>query len=151
VKNVFHIDADDPRHAGRLNALLGDYSKLRASLNESFPLQCEQGVHLEDAWVDLNDPTGTMHFPPNYFIASSLVRTEKIIHERSHTVLGAHHDGMAPGGAVKFGQSPDDNNGFTYEQAVRNAYCYGWLATALQPNYVPEGDPDVITGTPRRK
>jgi hypothetical protein len=43
--------------------------------------------------------------------------------------------------------APDDDNGFTYEQAIRNAYCYGWLAAALQPGYVPPDGGEVITGS----
>jgi hypothetical protein len=38
-------------------------------------------------------------------------------------------------GEVEFGVAPDDLNRFTFQQAIRNAYCYEWLVTALQPTY----------------
>jgi hypothetical protein len=150
VKNVFHVDADVSMHAGQITLLRAAYMKLRASLNESFPLQCEPKPSSFGAWVDPSDATGTMHFPPNHFTAPSSERTERIIHERSHTILRVHHDGMLGAGALNFGLAPDDDNGFTREQAVNNAYCYGWLATALQPHYMPTRS-EIIIGAPRRK
>jgi hypothetical protein len=150
LKNIFHVDAGVPSEAGRLNLLRSVFMKLRASLNESFPLQCEPGISAFGAWVDQSDPTGTMHFPRNHFSSSDSTRTERIIHERSHTVLRIHHAGMMGAGESNFDQAPDDDNGYTYEQAVSNAYCYGWLATALQPLYTrPEAD--VIIVAPRHR
>jgi hypothetical protein len=57
---------------------------------------------------------------------------------------------MPPGGALNLVQAADDDNGFTYEQAVANAYCYGWLAAVLQPDYRPVTEDTVILGRPRR-
>jgi len=137
LKNVFHIDADNPTDRGRLVDLLARYQKLLQGFDQDFPLQCEPKVSLFGAWVDLNDPMGTMHFPVNYFQQPVEVRTEKIVHERSHTVLKISHAGMTGAGQVDFGAAPDDDNGFTYQQAIANAYCYGWFATCVQPTYVP--------------
>ena len=146
VRNIFHLNADTD--SGRFLRLRTNYVNLRTSLDERFPLQCEPGASAFGAWV-LLDETGTMHFPTNHFTAPPLDRTERIIHERSHTVFKIHHGGMTPGGELDFGKAADDDNGFTYEQAVDNAYCYGWLATALQPDYVPGGGGEIITGKPR--
>jgi hypothetical protein len=147
VRNVFHIDVDNPDHASRLQQLRENYRRVRAGFDAPFPIQCEPGSSLFAAWVDLNDPTGTMHFPRGHFAQSADQRTETIIHERSHTILNISHDGMSGAGQLDFGQAPDDDNGFTFEQAIRNAYCYGWLATALQPGYVPPAE-DVIIVAP---
>jgi hypothetical protein len=136
LKNVFHIDADNPADRVHLVDLLARYNKLLHAFDEAFPLQCEPKANLFGAWVDLNDPTGTMHFPVNYFQQPIEERTEKIVHERSHTVLNIAHAGMTGGGQLDFGSAPDDDNGFTYQQAIANAYCYGWFATCVQPTYV---------------
>ena len=144
IKNIFHIDADDPTQKSRLTKLVADYQRLRDSLDESFPLQCEPTTNLEGAWVIAGDSTGTMHFPVNYFQQPPETRTEKVIHERSHTIFNIGHDGMIPGGAADFGQAPDDDNGFTYQQAIKNAYCWGWLAQAAQPGYVPPTPGEII-------
>jgi hypothetical protein len=150
VKNVFHIDADAPMGSVWLTLLRMAYTKLRVSLNASFPLQCESTESATGAWVLLGDPTGTMHFSTNYFKMSASRRTETMIHERSHTVFGISHAGMRGAGELNFGIDPGDDNGLAKEQAAKNAYCYGWLATALQPGYAPQGV-GVITVTPRRK
>jgi hypothetical protein len=150
VRNVFHIDVSDPRQVGRLSLLRQSYTKLRTSLNRSFPLQCESKPSLFGAFVDIDDPTETMHFPPNHFHSPASDRVTRLIHERSHSVFKIHHSGMTGAGQIDFGQSADDDNGFTYEQAVGNAYCWGWLAAALQPDYQPAGGGMTITGKSRR-
>jgi len=147
LKNIFHIEAGTQSYALHLLRLKDSYQKLRQSLDESFPLQCEAKPSVFGAWVVPGD--STMHFPPNHFSNSTDERTTRIIHERSHTIFQIEHDGMSGGGAVDFGVAPDDDNGFTYEQAIRNAYCYGWLARALQPGYVRPEDGEVITVKPR--
>jgi hypothetical protein len=148
VKNVFHIDADDSAQSSRVLSLRSAYTRLRVSMDQSFPLECEPRASVMGAWVDINDPTGTMHFPSNHFAASAAERTERIIHERSHTIFRISHDGMVGGGQLDFSQSADDDNGFTYLQSINNAYCYGWLATALQPDYVPSGGDVIVVGRP---
>lgn len=153
VRNVFHINLDniaaDPFEALRFLTLRQRFLTLRSSLDQAFPLQCESGSSLFAAWVDLNDPSGTMHFPSGHFAQSTEQRTETIIHERSHTVFNISHDGMTGAGQLDFGQNPDDDNGFTHQQAMGNAYCFGWLATCLQPGYVPPAN-DVIVVPVRR-
>jgi len=149
VKNVFHIEAGSS-YAVRLVLLQRSYQRLRQSMDESFPLQCETRSSLFSAWVDNNDPTGTMHFPPGHFTSAFVDQVARIIHERSHTVFQIGHDGMSGAGAVDFGRAPDDDNGFIYEQANRNAYCYGWLAQALQPDYARPEEGETIIVSPRR-
>jgi hypothetical protein len=145
VKNVFHLDADKTNDGPLLLALKLSFWTLRTSFDKSFPFECLTTTSLYGAWVVLSDPTGTMHLPANHFTASAKERQERIIHERAHTVFQISHAGMSGGGAVDMGASQDDDNGFTYQQAVANAYCYGWLAAALQPDYVPSGGGEVIT------
>jgi hypothetical protein len=148
IKNIFHIDADDTSQASRLATLVARYQRLRDSFDEEFPLQCEPETSVFGAWIVTGDSTGTMHFPLNYFQQPADVRTEKVIHERSHTVFSIGHGGMVAGGTADFGMAPDDDNGFTYDQAMDNAYCFGWLATAAQPGYVPPA-PETIIVVPR--
>lgn len=148
VRNIFHIDADNTAHASRRSDLLTRYRRLRSSMDESFPLQCERRGSLFAAYVDLNDPAGTMHFPPGHFNQAMEQRTETIIHERAHTVFHISHGGMSGAGELDFGRAPDDDNGYTYEEAIANAYCYGWLATSLQPGYVPPESEVIVV--PRR-
>jgi hypothetical protein len=123
---------------------------LRASLDEDFPLQCEAKRSLFGAYVVDGDRTGTIHFPSNHFSAPSTDRIMRLIHERSHTVFQIHYAGMKGAGSVNFGQAPDDDNGFTYDEAVANAYCYGWLSISLQPDYMPAHG-EIIIVSPRRK
>lgn len=150
LKNIFHIDVDNPADKPRLVDLLDKFSKLRNSLSQAFPLQCEAKEGVFAAWVDANDPTGTMHFSPGYFRSKPDVRVSKIIHERSHTVLKIEHAGMRGGGEATFGVAPDEDNGFTYAQAIANAYCYEWLSLSIQPGYVSTFDGATITVHPHR-
>jgi hypothetical protein len=150
IKNIFHIDATDQTQPLRLPLLRLSFVKLRVSFNDNFPLSCEPRPSLNGAWVDLKDPTGTMHFPVNHFRSPAPERVTRLIHERSHTVFQIGHGGMPSGGALNLGQAADDDNGFANEQAVANAYCYGWLAAALQPDYRPVTEDTVIIGRPRR-
>jgi len=85
-----------------------------------------------------------------YFNADENTRVGTVIHERSHTVFEISHSGMKGAGQINFGQNPDDENGFTYNEAISNAYCYGWLAVALQPTYKPVVFGEVITASPRK-
>jgi hypothetical protein len=145
VRNVFHINADDQTQASRFADLRSRMVRLRNALDQSFPLECQATASLFGAWVDINDATGTMHFPPSFFQQSSDERDETVIHERAHTVFHIEHAGMSGAGEINIGQAADADNGFTYDQAIANAYCYGWLATALQPGYTPpEGDVIVV-------
>lgn len=149
VENIFHLGSG-PLRSMRLPLLRLSYLKLRNALAENFPLQCEARVSVFGAWVEPADPTGTMHFPSNHFDAPEAQRIERLIHERAHTVFQIGHAGMTPGGAVDFGKAQDDDNGFTYDDAIRNAYCYGWLAAALQPTYQSASQGEVITVRRRR-
>lgn len=150
IKNIFHIDADDERQSALVADLVRSYRTLRIGMDQAFPLDCEKKTSIFGAWVDIDDLTGTMHFPLNHFHGTNDERTERIIHERSHTLFHIKHAGMIAAGQADFSKSADDDNGFTYDQATHNAYCYGWLATALQPGYVPGGDGFVIeVGKPK--
>ena len=133
VKNIFNIDVTRKEDAARFQVLRGNFLRLRQSLDEQLSFQCEHKPSLLAAWVVGNDPT--LHLPPNYFRNQATVRIAKIIHERSHTVLKIGHSGMAPGGEIRFGEAPDDPKGFSFDQAINNAWCYEYLVTALQPTY----------------
>lgn len=150
VRNVFHIDVDDHTQSPRFAQLRQRFRRLRESMDEAFPLQCESSASLFAAYVDLSDATGTMHFPPGHFRQSENERIETVIHERSHTVFNISHAGMSGAGQIDLGQNPDDDNGFTHEQAMANAYCYGWLATSLQPTYTPSDGALIIKARPHR-
>jgi len=150
IKHIFHIDADDSSQAPRLTDLIKRYERLRVSFDQAFPLQFEPKRSVNAAFTLSGDPRGTIHFPPNYFEMSADERVDRIIHERAHTVFNIGHSGMADGGYIDFGKAVDDDNGFTYEQSLNNAYCFGWLATAAQPGYAPQSGGAVITGNPKR-
>ena len=150
LKNVFHIDLNNPNDAPHLQTLLSKYHVLLQSFGRHIPRQFHPERSLFQAWVVKNDPTGTMHFPRNHFDKGLDTRVEKVIHEQSHTVFNIDHSGMAGAGEADFAHSPGDDNELTFQQALSNAYCYGWLATALQPGYKPEAE-DVITVPSPRK
>ncbi len=150
LKNIFHIDVNNPADKPRLVGLLDKFSKLRDSLSQPFPLQCEAKEGMFAAWVDASDPTGTMHFNPGYFREKADVRASKIIHERSHTILKIAHAGMAGAGQLNFGVAPDEDNSFTYAQAIANSYCYEWFSLSVQPGYVSSFEGATITVHPRR-
>ena len=141
ICNVFHIGSREPI---KLMQLSKSYSKLRKSLDDDFSLVRKNETSAFAAWVKTGDGSGTMYFSANYFLKPATERTETIIHERSHTVFKISHSGMKGGGALNFAEQAGDDHHFKYVQAIKNAYCYGWLATALQPNYTPEEQGEVI-------
>lgn len=149
VRNVFHVNVDESSERPRLVTLRQRFRRLRASMDEPFPLQCEQRASLFAAWVVEGDATGTMHFPSTHFQQNPESRHETIIHERAHTVFSISHAGMAGAGELNFAQGPDDDNGFSHSDAMANAYCYGWLSRALQPGYVrPDSGMEIIVPRP---
>jgi hypothetical protein len=150
LKNVFHIEYDAPNDAKHMQKLLSNYQILLQSFSQYIRRQFHPKKGLFQAWVVKNDPTGTMHFPRNHFSSKVEARVETVIHERSHTVFNIDHKGMTGAGEINFGQNPDDDNGLTFQQAISNAYCYGWLATALQPGYKREAEDVISAPTPRR-
>jgi hypothetical protein len=150
VRNVFHIEFDSPADASKLKTLVFNYRRLLQSFLQYIPRRYYPKGNIFQAWVVKNDQTGTMHFPRNYFNSRLERRIETIIHERSHTIFNINHSGMAGAGAVDFGHNPDDDNGLTFEEAIANAYCYGWLAAALQPGYLREAEDVISVPSPRR-
>ncbi len=149
LSNIFHVDTSTAPGQARLHLLKTRFQSLRGAFDKPFPLICESGTSVYGAWVDLNDPDGAMHFPENHFWATDAERASRMVHERAHTIFQIGHDGMThQAGEIDFGANADDDNGFTWEQAYRNAYCYGWLTQALQPDYVPGGGGEVITVGP---
>lgn len=150
VRNIFHIDLYNPADAPRVQTLRGRYQTLRRSLDQSIPFRFNpRNTGMFDAEVDLNDPTGTITFYRRYFNLSPIERAGKITHERAHTVFRIGHEGMVPTGEVHFAHRPDDPNTYTTTQAMGNAYCYEWLATALQPNYrPPAGEAPIVVPRP---
>lgn len=138
VDNIFHVDLTKLNNATqflRYEGIKLRFRQLRISMDQPFPIQCDKGRSISQAYVDLNDPTGTMFFPPGHFTAAEQERIGTIIHERAHTIFQISHAGMRGGGEMDFGTQPDDKNKFTWYQAYSNAYCYGWLAMAMQPTY----------------
>ncbi|MFM0282990.1 peptidoglycan-binding protein [Paraburkholderia sediminicola] len=136
VFNIFHVDVTLLNDVGRLAQLRIKCLRLRRSLDEKLTFKCENKANAYAAWVKTNDPT--IHVPLNYLRNTRDTRIVKIIHERSHSVLNTNHSGMPPDGEIIFGDAPDDLNKFSFEQAIQNAYCYEWLAAALQPTYSAE-------------
>ena len=126
LKNIFHLEFDKPGDAFGLQTLRANFPKLRQSFNTYIPRAFHPAKSIFQAWIDLSDPKGTIHFPRNHFDKREDERVEKVIHERSHTILKISHAGMAGAGEVAFGQNPDDDNGLTFNHAIANAYCYGW-------------------------
>lgn len=151
VKRIFHINmlasdyADMPGESFKYTDLLAKYKQLRDSLDKQFPIRCES-AGLYAAWVSPDTTDETVHFTPLHFqqtVADE--RAVTVIHERAHTVLklpGNPHPGTA---AIMINTAPDDENDLTYDNAIRNAYCYEWLTHALQPNYDPNRFRDRIT------
>ncbi len=126
------------------------YQILLQSFNQYIRRQFHPQKGLFQAWVVKNDSTGTMHFPRNHFNSKVGSRIETVIHERSHTIFNIDHNGMSGAGEINFGHNPDDDNLLTFQQAISNAYCYGWLATALQPGYRREAEDFISAPTQRR-
>jgi hypothetical protein len=150
IRNVFHVNVDDPADASKLATLLTNFRKVRDGFDQTFPVECPAEVSLFAAYVIQGDATGTMYFPRGHFAQSLFEQIETVVHERSHTVLNIRHAGMSGAGSIDFGTAPDDDNGFTFDQAIANAYCYGWLAHCLQPGYVkPSADVIIISPTHR--
>ena len=145
AEDIFHVDVDDRAHGPRLVTLRANYRKLGDAMDQSFPLKCEGTPSVFGAWVVLSGTTGTMHFPTNHFSNTPFERTMRVIHERAHSIFQIGHDGMPSGGAVDFGAAPDDDSGFTHERFMGKAHYYGWLAAALQPDYVRPDSGEVIT------
>ncbi len=152
VNNVFHVDSNSgTAGAARFQDLRQRFLCLRDSLDQNFPRECVPETSLYAAWVIVGDGKGTMFFPRNYTQISRTSRVGTIIHERAHTVFSIKHAGMRQeAGTIDMGSNPDDDNGFTADEALGNAYCYGWLAEALQPGYAPASI-DVIVGSKSKK
>jgi hypothetical protein len=150
VRNIFHVDMDNRGDATNLLMLQSNFRRVRAGFDSPFPVECSSENSLFAAYVDLNDPTGTMFFPRGHFAQSLYQQIETVIHERSHTILNISHAGMSGAGSIDFGTAPDDDNGFTFQEAIANAYCYGWLAHSLQPGYVRPSE-EVIVVSPSHR
>ena len=141
VKRIFHIDMlstinpNTITEAFNYTDLLTKFATLRASLDKPFPIKCE-ATGLFGAWVSPNVNDETVHFTPLHFQQGDPdQRAVEIIHERAHTVLnlpGNPHPGID---AIIIGMAPDDDIGLSQGDAIRNAYCYEWLALSLQSNY----------------
>lgn len=137
VLNVFHIRVESLNQMGWMFQLRRNFLELRAAFDRPFGLKCVGSSGFK-MYVIEGDPAETMHFPPGAFTGDYDYCLETIVHERAHSVFNISHDGMEVGTTISidFDQAPDDDNGLTFPQAIRNAYCYGWLARALQPQYL---------------
>ena len=150
VRNIFHVDMDNPTDGSRLTTLRRNFRRVRDGFDTPFPVECTRENSLFAAYVDLADPTGTMFFPSGHFTQSLFQQLETVVHERTHTILNISHAGMTGAGSIDFGTAPDDDNGFTFQEAIANAYCYGWLAHSLQPGYVRPSEEVIIVSPVHR-
>ena len=142
VKNIFGIllDADmqpmddsDQRH---VDTLRENVQKVRASFNLPFPKVFQDHASILAACVSNNFADPTVNFSPMYFDdLSPLDQAVTLVHERSHTILkisGHPGTGDSPVCIV-----PHEGKRLGFDVAIRNAYCYEWLAMSLHPNYNP--------------
>jgi hypothetical protein len=145
VQNIFHVNFETSDYL--VGAIRSRYAEIRRSFRRSAPFVCESREALEAAIV--YPPDQTIHFHPGFFRGTVDERAEDVIHERAHTVLGVHHSGMENSFQRNPFRNADDDSGVTFDQAYENAYCYGWLATALQPAYAATIQLPVIRGSVR--
>jgi hypothetical protein len=141
VKNIFGIllDADmqpmDSMDERRLATLRSNVQKVRQSFNLPFPKVFQDHDSILAAWVSNNFADETVNFSPMYLDLPALDQAVTLVHERSHTILkisGHPGTGDSPVCIV-----PHEGKKLGFDVAIRNAYCYEWLALALHPSYNP--------------
>lgn len=142
VKNIFGIllDADmqpmDAMDERRVATLRSNVQKVRQSFNLAFPKLYQDHNSILAAWVSNNFADETVNFSPMYFDSlTALDQAVTLVHERAHTVLkisGHPGTGDSPVCIV-----PHEGKKIGFDVAIRNAYCYEWLALALHPQYNP--------------
>jgi len=138
IMNIFSIRRQWAGHSADVITLVNNFMRLRLSFDARLTFEAHPDRSVNIAWVDLNQPL-VVNFAANYFEERVQDRrVAKLIHERAHSALRVLHAGMPGGGQVNFGEAPDDPKGFTIADALNNAYCYEWLAVAVQPGYRPD-------------
>ncbi len=139
--------------------LLENFVRLEFSLSEPFDKEFYTSgtfrggpLGFFSAFVDARNPADTtVRFTHHYFDSQIMPtqddRAVTIAHERSHTIFRANgHPGT---GDNPFCVRPHrgDPNVKTAEQALMNPYCYEWLITSLQPEYIAARQPNNGCGT----
>jgi hypothetical protein len=141
--NIFSIlvDADlDPRakiDEMRLNTLRTNFQTVRNGFDVVFPkVYHDNPNEILAAWTSPNFSDTTVNFSPQYLDLKPADQAVTLVHERAHTLLRiSGHPGT--------GDSPvcilphQGVKGLGFDQAIRNAYCYEWLATSLDASYNP--------------
>jgi len=134
VKNIFHINlidpnpGDAPAEAFFFANLLSNFKILRSvGFDQDPPFLFEpDDTRSLAAFVNgVDDPT--VHILPNHFYMDRDGLVITLIHERAHTVLRLPgHPGGIPGNPAVGDPS------MTRDDAMKNAYCYDGLVSALQ-------------------
>lgn len=141
--NIFSIfvDADlDPRAKiddTRLNTLRTNFQTVRNGFDVVFPkVYHDNPNEILGAWTSPDFSDTTVNFSLRYLDLSPEDQAVTLVHERAHTLLRiSGHPGT--------GDSPvcivphEGKKGLGFDQAIRNAYCYEWLATSLDSTYNP--------------
>jgi hypothetical protein len=155
VMNVFNFDPFPPDDADlatkaesalKLAQLGINFAKLRASFNETIPVESLPMPLFFSAFVfgEFEDPT--VHFLPSFFDDTNMTplperRIATIIHERAHTALRiSGHPGLQDGEGTFLTLNPPDDPFLgqshpSFDDAIKNAYCYEFLSAALQPDF----------------
>jgi hypothetical protein len=152
IKNIFNFDpfpapGSDPMTivdaSMKLNQLAVNFQKLRDSFNQTIPVEFLPKPLFYTAFVfgEFEDPT--IHFLPSFFDDANVTplperRIATVIHERAHTALRfPGHPGLQDGEGTFLTLNPPDDPfqgqpKLAFEDAIRNPYCYEFLAAALQ-------------------
>jgi hypothetical protein len=149
VQNVFNFDPfpEDPAtgldSAFKLSQLAVNFTKLRAGFDQEIPVEVLPMPLFFSAFVfsEFEDPT--IHFLPSFFDDNNVTplperRIATIVHERAHTALKLKgHPGLQDGEGTFLTLNPPDDPFFgqsrlAFDDAIKNAYCYEFLAAALQ-------------------
>jgi hypothetical protein len=143
LSNIFSIllDADMDARTNidqvRLDTLRGNFQRVRNGFDVFFPkVFHDLPNEILAAWTSRNFNDATVNFAPRYLDLTAVDQAVTLVHERAHTVLRINgHPGT--------GDSPicivphEGKKGLGFDDAIRNAYCYEWMAISLHPLYNP--------------
>lgn len=137
VRDIFKINVIDPvdplQEGIKFTNLAANMTRVRdEGFRAGFPARVWEpdSTKLYGAWVNGTvDPT--VHIHPKYFYLDTADnRAVTLVHERAHTVLQI--SGHPPGtGYIPINPGEGDPN-MSEADAIRNAFCYEWLAMALR-------------------
>ncbi len=143
LSNIFSIllDADMDARTNidqvRLDTLRGNFQRVRNGFDVLFPKVFHDNPNeILAAWTSRDFTDTAVNFSPRYLGLSKPDQAVTLVNERAHTVLRINgHPGT--------GDSPvcivphEGKKGLGFDEAIRNAYCYEWLAISLHPQYNP--------------